>query len=189
MFGTAARFCAVRFFNMRSFLFLFVVFLSAFPMALFIGLCRLWSIMLIRLMCSSSGDCYECMACSDNVVRAGLTPKYRDVSTLCSMLDYTSGAPTMLTPQKVDEFTRAFCPPINDFAFTLTNVPAKKTYELPGLDSASIIFIGEGAGTLVCDGSSEEIKIGDVFVLQPNSKVSVSAKEDLTVARSYSPGQ
>ena len=29
-----------------------------------------------------SGDCIECMATSDNVVRAGLTPKKRDVKTL-----------------------------------------------------------------------------------------------------------
>ena len=36
-----------------------------------------------------SGDCVECMACSDNVVRAGLTPKFMDVETLCEMLDYT----------------------------------------------------------------------------------------------------
>lgn len=35
-----------------------------------------------------SGECVECMATSDNVVRAGLTPKYRDVETLCSMLTY-----------------------------------------------------------------------------------------------------
>lgn len=35
-----------------------------------------------------SGDCVECMAASDNVVRAGLTPKHRDVQTLCSMLTY-----------------------------------------------------------------------------------------------------
>lgn len=35
-----------------------------------------------------SGDCVECMATSDNVVRAGLTPKERDVNTLCSMLTY-----------------------------------------------------------------------------------------------------
>ncbi|MCE0482350.1 hypothetical protein HAX54_041031 [Datura stramonium] len=34
------------------------------------------------------GDCVECMATSDNVVRAGLTPKHRDVKTLCSMLTY-----------------------------------------------------------------------------------------------------
>lgn len=35
-----------------------------------------------------SGECIECMATSDNVVRAGLTPKFRDTETLCSMLTY-----------------------------------------------------------------------------------------------------
>uniref|UniRef100_A0A453HXT6 Uncharacterized protein n=1 Tax=Aegilops tauschii subsp. strangulata TaxID=200361 RepID=A0A453HXT6_AEGTS len=35
-----------------------------------------------------SGECVECMATSDNVIRAGLTPKYKDVQTLCSMLTY-----------------------------------------------------------------------------------------------------
>jgi hypothetical protein len=35
-----------------------------------------------------SGDCVEAMALSDNVVRAGLTPKPRDVATLCRMLHY-----------------------------------------------------------------------------------------------------
>jgi mannose-6-phosphate isomerase class I len=35
-----------------------------------------------------SGECIECMATSDNVVRAGLTPKYRDVETLGDMLTY-----------------------------------------------------------------------------------------------------
>ncbi|KCV71693.1 mannose-6-phosphate isomerase, class I [Fonticula alba] len=36
-----------------------------------------------------SGDCIECMSASDNVVRAGLTPKFRDVGTLLSILDST----------------------------------------------------------------------------------------------------
>ena len=35
-----------------------------------------------------SGECVECMATSDNVVRAGLTPKYKDVDVLCAMLTY-----------------------------------------------------------------------------------------------------
>ena len=34
------------------------------------------------------GECIECMALSDNVVRAGLTPKYKDSATLCKMLNY-----------------------------------------------------------------------------------------------------
>ncbi|XP_044506078.1 mannose-6-phosphate isomerase 1-like isoform X2 [Mangifera indica] len=35
-----------------------------------------------------SGECVECMASSDNVIRAGLTPKDRDIQVLCSMLTY-----------------------------------------------------------------------------------------------------
>ena len=38
-----------------------------------------------------SGECVECMATSDNVVRAGLTPKLRDTSILCDMLTYAAG--------------------------------------------------------------------------------------------------
>ncbi|PWN40809.1 hypothetical protein IE81DRAFT_331365 [Ceraceosorus guamensis] len=38
------------------------------------------------------GDIVECMASSDNVVRAGLTPKERDTETLVSMLTYNSGS-------------------------------------------------------------------------------------------------
>jgi mannose-6-phosphate isomerase len=35
-----------------------------------------------------NGDCIECMALSDNVVRAGLTPKHKDVEILKNMLSY-----------------------------------------------------------------------------------------------------
>lgn len=43
------------------------------------------------------GECVECMATSDNVVRAGLTPKKRDVQTLCSMLTYKQVNVMMIT--------------------------------------------------------------------------------------------
>jgi len=50
------------------------------------------------------GDCLECMAQSDNVVRAGLTPKLRDTKVLCEMLNYGSaGAPKVMlgTPSPI----------------------------------------------------------------------------------------
>lgn len=43
-----------------------------------------------------SGDCVECMATSDNVVRAGLTPKHRDVPTLLKMLTYAMAPANVL---------------------------------------------------------------------------------------------
>lgn len=40
-----------------------------------------------------SGDAVECMASSDNVIRAGLTPKPRDVEALVESLTYGQGLP------------------------------------------------------------------------------------------------
>ena len=44
----------------------------------------------------------QCMATSDNVVRAGLTPKWKDVDTLCDMLTYADGAPHFVAPTQPD---------------------------------------------------------------------------------------
>lgn len=60
------------------------------------------------------------MACSDNVVRAGLTPKLKDVDTLCEMLDYSCRSkeenifPCHQDPN--DPYTTIYDPPVPDFA-------------------------------------------------------------------------
>lgn len=69
----------------------------------------------------------ECMACSDNVVRAGLTPKFIDTETLIAMLNY-QGKPALeniFQPTSMEENgcnIRKFKPPIKDFAVTEINV-------------------------------------------------------------------
>ena len=68
----------------------------------------------------------ECMACSDNVVRAGLTPKFKDVSTLCEMLSYKCQTveetlhETATDPN--DAYTTIYNPPIDDFTVTRIQV-------------------------------------------------------------------
>lgn len=64
------------------------------------------------------GECVECMACSDNVIRAGLTPKYKDVEQLISSVIY-EGKPArckLFMPYRVDDFVEVFAPPVDDFA-------------------------------------------------------------------------
>ena len=50
-----------------------------------------------------SGIILECMAASDNVVRAGLTKKYCDTATLINMLDYKTAKPQILELQHPTE--------------------------------------------------------------------------------------
>ena len=58
------------------------------------------------------------MACSDNVVRAGLTPKLVDVDTLCSMLNYEGEKPEskIFAPVIENGFSVIYRPPVPDFA-------------------------------------------------------------------------
>ena len=44
------------------------------------------------------GNILECMANSDNVVRAGLTPKFKDIESLKAILRYEPGPPEVYTP-------------------------------------------------------------------------------------------
>ena len=45
------------------------------------------------------GDCVECMALSDNVIRLGMTPKFKDVKILIETLVYDlDKGPSMLSP-------------------------------------------------------------------------------------------
>lgn len=64
------------------------------------------------------GNCVECMACSDNVIRAGLTPKFKDVDRLLKMLNYDGhpGESKLFGARRVDAFTEVFVPPVKDFA-------------------------------------------------------------------------
>lgn len=62
-----------------------------------------------------AGDIVEVMACSDNVVRAGLTPKMRDVPTLLDMLTYTSYKVDPHRGEVVNPNLTVFIPPVEEF--------------------------------------------------------------------------
>ncbi|XP_050310645.1 mannose-6-phosphate isomerase [Anthonomus grandis grandis] len=129
-----------------------------------------------------SGDCIECMACSDNVVRAGLTPKFVDVNTLCSMLLY-QGSPKedkLFTPIREDDCTMIFRPPVPDFAVILIKVSTSKfTHYTPKeRSSASILLFVNGEATYV----NGIVVPGTVLFIPANTVVQFSnLKSDLLI--------
>lgn len=116
-----------------------------------------------------AGDCIECMANSDNVVRAGLTPKLIDVPTLVDMLEYSCTPPSQrkFTPQEgTDETFREYDPPVDDFTVAMVKIPGDADcYSLPRRDSASILLVTEGSGKYLA--SHQVSKEGGLTVVQP----------------------
>lgn len=119
------------------------------------------------------GDCIECMATSDNVVRAGLTPKSRDVQTLCSMLTYKQGLPEILPGVAVDSHTVRYQPPFEEFEVDHCVLAKETSTVFPRLLGPSIFLVTSGQGTM-CDGFSKEIvSEGNVLFIPANTQVSI----------------
>ncbi|XP_073000143.1 mannose-6-phosphate isomerase 1-like [Typha latifolia] len=123
-----------------------------------------------------SGECIECMATSDNVVRAGLTPKYRDVQTLCSMLTYKQGFPEILGGTPLDRNISRYTPPFDEFEvdrFLL--VPEESVvFSIPG-PSIFVVLTGEGRIQRDAAAGEEMVMEGDVFFLPAHSEIRLSA--------------
>lgn len=133
-----------------------------------------------------SGDIIECMAASDNVVRAGFTPKFKDVSTLVDMLTYNY-APIDEQKMVPAEYPYAtlnrvgyssgsavllYDPPIDEFAVVrsvLRGPDAKATFE--PLDGPSIVICTNGSGTISVGPTSYEMKEGYVFFVGSSAEL------------------
>jgi mannose-6-phosphate isomerase len=66
------------------------------------------------------GDLVECMACSDNVIRAGLTSKFRDVKTLVETTVYDFlGEPQCVKKQDVSSHHTELILPVEEFSVAI----------------------------------------------------------------------
>ncbi|KFP85624.1 Mannose-6-phosphate isomerase, partial [Acanthisitta chloris] len=126
------------------------------------------------------GDCVECMACSDNTVRAGLTPKFIDVLTLCEMLNYTpapSSSKIFAAAQsQLDPHVYLYDPPVPDFAIMRIEIPASiKLYLVSAMDSASILLViqGTAVGTSTAAASEMALHRGSVLFVSANESISL----------------
>ena len=147
-------------------------------------------------------DIIECMASSDNVVRAGFTPKYQDIPTLTSMLTYSYSPPS---EQKMSPVDYPYCtlnqtaysssssailydPPIEEFSVVKTELKksgAKATFE--GIEGPSIVICTSGEGTISVGPKAEGIKTGYVFFVGATAECVLESKgeSDFTAFKAF----
>lgn len=125
------------------------------------------------------GEILECMACSDNVVRAGLTPKMKDVDTLVKMLTYKCTTPTITRGEKKDSCCTLYVPPVKDFAMEIVEVQPGESYELQDFRSPSIILTLNGSGVLK-QGFVQNMPVsfGKAAFMSANTTATVVADKD-----------
>ncbi|XP_075747370.1 mannose phosphate isomerase [Rhipicephalus microplus] len=131
------------------------------------------------------GDCVECMACSDNVVRAGLTPKHKDVETLCAMLSYNSVPLSQVRFPAVSTNLQTCCysPPISDFAVNMIKIMPNTNFLLKGIGSASILLVIQGEGKI----GSLKLHKGSIFFLAAEKAHTIVTTSSMFLYQAFCP--
>ncbi|KAH6880985.1 mannose-6-phosphate isomerase [Coprinopsis sp. MPI-PUGE-AT-0042] len=96
-----------------------------------------------------SGEAIECMANSDNVIRAGLTPKLRDVPNLVDGLTYESGKgdSAKVNPEEFGSgASRLYDPPIEEFSVVKVSLEKGAKEMQRAIDGPSIFIVTDGSG-------------------------------------------
>ncbi|SFM98860.1 mannose-6-phosphate isomerase, type 1 [Izhakiella capsodis] len=115
-----------------------------------------------------SGVALEVMANSDNVLRAGLTPKYIDLPELLANLKFTAKPYDSLRTEPQSKGSSLIFPiPVEDFAFALHTLSAEKA--VISQESAAILFCIDGEA-LVAQGKQQ-------ITLMPGDSCFIPANE------------
>ncbi|KAI1842101.1 hypothetical protein JX266_011752 [Neoarthrinium moseri] len=140
-----------------------------------------------------SGDIIECMAASDNVVRAGFTPKFKDVQTLVDLLtyDYAPIEEQKMEPKEYPFVTLnrtayssgseaiLYDPPIDEFSVirsALRGSGSKATFD--PIDGPSIIICTNGKGKISVGPTVKEIKEGWVYFVGATAELVLESEGD-----------
>jgi len=123
------------------------------------------------------------MANSDNVLRAGLTPKYIDIPELIANVKFIAKPASQLLMQPEHQDHRLDFPiPVDDFAFSIHQLQAQATALIQ--NSAAIVFCIEGEAILSNEQQQLVLKPGEsAFIAANEPTVSVSGNGRL--ARVY----
>ncbi len=123
------------------------------------------------------GTAIELMASSDNVLRAGLTPKHMDVDELLATVDYVAAPPIRIAPERFHGASRVYYAPVDDFELSVTT--------LADDDDDANHLPGRGPRILLClDGEVTVSSAGDgTLTLRRGDAVFVPASDGPLTAR------
>lgn len=130
-----------------------------------------------------SGQLIECMATSDNVIRAGLTPKLRDTEVLCESLTYNQGPPKKLLGDNVQEYTTLYSPPFDEFEVYKISLPECAGTIVPANKGPTMMLVMQGRGNVLATSAlkdstlEQEITVskGDIFFIPSDTALEVEA--------------
>ena len=131
-----------------------------------------------------SGLCLEVMVSSDNVMRAGLTPKRINPQAVLKIVDPKQPDSALVPALRVDAATELFLPPGRLFALSITQAPAE---EVPGQGRRILLCLSGEVLVATEHGGTLPLRQGEAaFATSDEGPVSVTGSGVL--AQAFVPG-
>lgn len=108
------------------------------------------------------GNIIECMANSDNVIRAGLTNKFKDVDTLLEMLTYDNSPVSILRSQKSTQ--NIYKTPAEEYELTVYSIGEDEELEI-NTEQIIIGLVIKGKIKIGYADSAEDFSKGNSFLI------------------------
>ncbi|MBF0287067.1 MAG: mannose-6-phosphate isomerase, class I [SAR324 cluster bacterium] len=134
-----------------------------------------------------SGDLVECMANSDNAIRAGITSKYKDVKQLLSELSYDDHAPQLSSGIVDSQYVTRFPTDAEEFEMQEIKLPKNRSLLQGKHPVPSILLTLSGQGKISSNHGNLMIKKGSAVFVGANHSYGISASDDLRVIRASVP--
>lgn len=111
-----------------------------------------------------SGLGIEVMSSSDNVLRAGLTPKHIDAGEALRCMDFHGAPPVRIAPEMNGRGTGIYYAPVDDFELSVSEITGEEWIPIPGRGPRILLGIS-GDLEVGIGGSIETIRTGEaVFI-------------------------
>lgn len=122
------------------------------------------------------GQNIELMACSDNVIRGGLTPKHVDIEQLLKIIDCSEIVPQIIAPAPKNQ-VYTYPTPIADFA--LSNMPYVKNTEISDRTlNGTILFVMAGEISLEAAQQKLTLKQGQATFIEADTDYRVHGMQE-----------
>ena len=122
------------------------------------------------------GQNIELMACSDNVIRGGLTPKHVDIEQLLKIIDCSEIIPQIITPAPQNQ---VYTYPTSIADFALSNMPyAKNTKISDRTLNGTILLVMAGEITLEARQQKLTLKQGQAAFIEADTDYRVHGMQE-----------
>jgi len=125
------------------------------------------------------GNIVECMANSDNVVRAGLTPKFQDVDTLIEILTYET-SPVEIQLGELKDGEIVYKTPVPEFQISRIDLNGNTVEQKT--ESIQILLVTEGSISISWENGSKIFRKGESLLIPANlHSYKINSSESTTI--------